>query len=90
MATVSTDLPARVRSTVAPGDERMRLNERNVSPAVTRVALFVSAVVVALLALAAPASAQAEDTDTHVVLTGRAEVRAGERADAVVSSTGRP
>ena len=43
------------------------------------------AVVAAVLALAAPASAQGEaDTDTHVVLTGRVEVRAGERVDTVV------
>ncbi len=66
------------------GDERMRLNDRNVSRTLTRAALFGTAVMVALVALAPPASAQAEDTDTHVVLTGRAEVRAGERADAVV------
>lgn len=46
---------------------------------------MVTALMVTLLALAAPASAQAgTETDTQVVLTGRAEVRAGERADAVV------
>ena len=38
-----------------------------------------------VLALAAPASAQAEPgTDTHVVLTGRVEVRTGERVENVV------
>jgi hypothetical protein len=42
-------------------------------------------VMVTLLALAVPASAQAApESDNQVVLTGRAEVRAGERADAVV------
>lgn len=43
------------------------------------------AVVVAILGLAAPASAQGDaESDAQVVLTGRAEVGAGERADAVV------
>ncbi len=43
------------------------------------------AVVVVALAAAPPAFAQTgSETDTQVVLTGRAEVRAGERADAVV------
>lgn len=46
---------------------------------------MVTALMVTLLALAAPASAQAgTETDAQVVLTGRAEVRAGERADAIV------
>lgn len=50
-----------------------------------RGALLGTAVVVTLVAMAAPASAQAAtEADTHVVLTGRAEVRAGERADTVV------
>ncbi len=43
------------------------------------------AAMAAVLALAAPASAQAEPgTDTHVVLTGRVEVRTGERVENVV------
>jgi cytoskeletal protein CcmA (bactofilin family) len=57
----------------------------NIRSALARGALLVTALMVILLALAAPASAQAgTETDTQVVLTGRAEVRAGERADAVV------
>ena len=37
------------------------------------------------LAFAAPASAQtSQGEDTHVVMTGRVEIRAGERADNVV------
>ncbi|HWC11636.1 MAG TPA: polymer-forming cytoskeletal protein [Acidimicrobiales bacterium] len=57
----------------------------NVRSALARGALLGTTVVVTLLALAAPASAQAApDSDDQVVLTGRAEVRAGERADAVV------
>ena len=43
------------------------------------------AVVVAALAAAPPASAQAQsESDAQVVLTGRVDVRAGERTDAVV------
>jgi hypothetical protein len=43
------------------------------------------AVIAAVLTGAAPASAQGDaDADTHVVLTGRAEVRAGERVETVV------
>jgi hypothetical protein len=57
----------------------------NIRSALARGALLVTALMVTLLALAAPASAQAgTETDTQVVLTGRAEVRAGERADAIV------
>ena len=48
-------------------------------------ALVGALVGVVFLALAAPASAQApQEADTQVVLTGRVEVRAGERADDVV------
>lgn len=48
-------------------------------------ALLGAALLVALLAAVTPASAQAEAKgDTQVVVTGRAEVRAGERADTVV------
>ena len=44
-----------------------------------------TAAMAAVLTLAAPASAQAESgTDTHVVLTGRVEVRTGERVENVV------
>lgn len=50
-----------------------------------RRAVVAVATLVAALTLAAPASAQAEaDGDTHVVLTGRAEVPAGERTDTVL------
>ncbi|MDQ3977939.1 MAG: polymer-forming cytoskeletal protein [Actinomycetota bacterium] len=60
----------------------------NLRSALARGALLGSAVMVAVVAVvvaAAPASAQTEtETDTQVVLTGRAEVRAGERAEAVV------
>ena len=50
-----------------------------------RRALVALVVVVAGLAVASPALAQTgSETDTHVVLTGRVEVRAGERAEAVV------
>lgn len=47
---------------------------------------LLSAVVgLVILAFAAPASAQAsQEADTHVVMTGRVEIRAGERADNVV------
>ena len=64
----------------------MRLTERELPCRVpSRMALLTAAVIVATLALSAPAYAQAESgTDTHVVLTGRVEVRAGERADTVV------
>jgi hypothetical protein len=59
-------------------------NPNGCHPALRRC-LAATAVVAAVLALAAPASAQGEaDTDTHVVLTGRVEVRAGERVDTVV------
>ena len=54
-------------------------------PVLGRVAVLSAVVTVAILALAAPVHAQAEsEKDTHVVLTGRVEVRAGERAEAVV------
>ena len=57
----------------------------DVRSALARAALVGAAVLVAVVAMAAPASAQAEtETDTHVVLTGRVEVRAGERLDTVV------
>ncbi|MDQ4069491.1 MAG: polymer-forming cytoskeletal protein [Actinomycetota bacterium] len=50
-----------------------------------RRALLALAAVLAGLAVAPPAWAQTgSETETHVVLTGRAEVRAGERAEAVV------
>jgi cytoskeletal protein CcmA (bactofilin family) len=53
-----------------------------------RLGLLLVALVVAVLAIAEPAGAQADQTGqddgTQVVLTGRAEVRAGERADTVV------
>lgn len=50
-----------------------------------RVALLGASVLVALVATAAPALAKAEGkSDTQIVVTGRAEVRAGERADTVV------
>ena len=50
-----------------------------------RAGLLGAALLVAVLAFAAPASAQAEaNGDDQIVLTGRAEVRAGERADTVV------
>src|SRR5918998_5579403 len=64
----------------------MRLNERELTrPVLKRVAVLPAVVIVAILALSAPAHAQAESgRDTHVVLTGRVEVRAGERADTVV------
>ncbi|HUR17839.1 MAG TPA: polymer-forming cytoskeletal protein, partial [Acidimicrobiales bacterium] len=49
------------------------------------VALLGASLLVALVAAATPASAQAEAKgDTQIVVTGRAEVRAGERADTVV------
>ena len=73
----------------------MLLYQRNVGRRLTRGArrgagvLF--ALSVAFAAGVAPASAQTgpetgsdTDTETHVVLTGRAEVRAGERAETVV------
>lgn len=57
----------------------------NLRSTLARGALLGTAVMVTLVAMAAPASAQAAtEADTHVVLTGRAEVRAGERADTVV------
>ena len=59
----------------------------NVRSALARAALLGTAVMVILLALAAPASAQVQvepEPETQVVLTGRAEVRAGELADAIV------
>ena len=64
----------------------MRLTERVLTnPALQRVAVLAAVAIVAIFALSAPAHAQAESaTDTHVVLTGRVEVRAGERADTVV------
>lgn len=47
--------------------------------------LLGAALLAALVAAATPASAQAEaNGDTQIVVTGRAEVRAGERADTVV------
>ena len=65
------------------GDERMLLTK--VQSALVRGAFLGGAVMVALLAMAAPASAQeGRETDTHVVLTGRVEVRVGERVDTVV------
>ncbi len=58
------------------------MGKRNVQGAIVGRALVA---MVAALAGAAPASAQAEsNAETHVVLTGRAEVRAGERAKTVV------
>ena len=54
-------------------------------PMARRAALLGAALLVTLLAAATPASAQAEGKgDTQIVVTGRAEVRAGERADTVV------
>jgi hypothetical protein len=61
----------------------MLLND--VRSTLARGALLGATAMVALLAMAAPASAQVEtEPDTQVVLTGRAEVRAGERAESVV------
>ncbi len=49
------------------------------------LALVGAVLFVAVIATATPASAQAEGkVDTQIVVTGRAEVRAGERADSVV------
>ena len=63
----------------------MHVRNPNVCHPVLKRWLAAMAVVAAVLALAAPASAQGEaETDTHVVLTGRVEVRAGERVDTVV------
>lgn len=63
----------------------MSVRNPNVCHRVLKGCLAAMAVVAAVLALAAPASAQGEgDTDIHVVLTGRVEVRAGERVDTVV------
>jgi hypothetical protein len=63
----------------------MSVRNPNVCHPVLKGCLAAMAVVAAVLALASPASAQGEaDTDTHVVLTGRVEVRAGERVDTVV------
>ena len=57
----------------------------NVRSTLARGALLATTVLVTLLASAAPASAQAApESDNQVVLTGRAELRAGERADAIV------
>lgn len=54
-------------------------------PLARHAGLVGAALLVALVAAAAPASAQAEGKgDTQIVVTGRAEVRAGERADTVV------
>lgn len=50
-----------------------------------RRALLAATLLVAVLAVAAPASAQAEESaDDQIVLSGRAEVRAGERVNTVV------
>ena len=50
-----------------------------------RLALVGAALLVAITAAATPASAQDEGkADTQIVVTGRAEVRAGERAGTVV------
>ena len=54
-------------------------------PTVRRGALLVVTLLVSVLAGAAPASAQDEESsDDQIVLTGRAEVRAGERVNTVV------
>ena len=58
---------------------------KNVCRLIVSRALVALAAMVPVLATAAPASAQADSgAETHVVLTGRAEVRAGERAETVV------
>ena len=64
----------------------MRLTQRNrTDPTPRRAALLGTILLVAFLAAAAPASAQADEkSDDQIVLTGRAEVRAGERVDTVV------
>jgi cytoskeletal protein CcmA (bactofilin family) len=63
----------------------MHVRNPHVCHPVLKRCLAAMAVVAAVLALAAPASAQGEaDTDTHVVLTGRVEVRGEERVDTVV------
>ena len=62
----------------------MHLTQRKLSSSIRRSVVGV-AVMAVLLAIAAPASAQSDQkTDTQVVLTGRADVPAGERADTVV------
>ena len=55
-------------------------------PTLARWALLVTAVMAALVAVAAPASAQTDEGegDHQIVLTGRVEVRPGERVDSVV------
>lgn len=62
------------------------MTQRKLSPpTLRRGALLAVTLLVAVLAVAAPASAQAEGSaDDQIVLTGRAEVRAGERVNTVV------
>ena len=65
----------------------MRLTQRKLNHSTARrgAGLAVTLLVVTVLAVAAPASAQADESaDDQIVLTGRAEVRAGERVNTVV------
>ena len=64
----------------------MRSTQQKVNRPTARRAVAVgTALLVAVLMAAAPASAQTdESSDDQIVLTGRAEVRAGERVDTVV------